>query len=396
MLNKLRLLTPGPTPLPERVRLALARDMVHHRKHDFQEIMKRVQKHLRQLFGTESPVLPLSCSGTGAMTAAVTSLFSPGERVLVIEGGKFGERWTKIAKASGLVPVVHTVPWGSAVNPDDITALLDKDNSIAGVFVQASETSTGVLHPIEALGKITAQRNTLLVVDGISAVGISPCPMDAWGIDCLLTGSQKGLMLPPGLALLALSARAWERAERNTPACFYFNLPAERNKLTKGETNFTSPVNLIVGLEESLAMLLENGLDAVYRKQWALTMLTRSAVSAMGLQLFAPSSFTWGLTSIVLPEGVDATEILRFAEKECGVCMAGGQDHMKGRMVRIGHMGWVDWSDVLAGLYALVRGIHAVGGYTGARDYLEVGMSAYGAALAGKVGAPVPDIMVRS
>lgn len=396
MLNKLRLLTPGPTPLPERVRLALARDMVHHRKHDFQEIMKRIQKHLGQLFGTGTPVVPLSCSGTGAMTAAVTSLFSPGERVLVIEGGKFGERWAKIAKTSGLVPVVHTVPWGEAVNADDVANILDQDASIAGIFVQASETSTGVLHPIEALGRITATRKTLLVVDGISAVGISPCPMDAWGIDCLLTGSQKGLMLPPGLALLALSPRAWERAEHNTPGCFYFNLPAERDKLAKGETNFTTPVNLIVGLEESLAMLLESGLDAVYRKQWALTMLTRASVSALGLELFAPSSFTWGLTSVVLPEGVDATEILRFAEREYGVCMAGGQDHMKGRMIRIGHMGWVDWSDVLAGLYALAQGMHAVGGYSGARDYLEVGMSAYGAALAGKTGESVQDILVRS
>lgn len=396
MLNKLRLLTPGPTPLPERVRLALAQDMIHHRKHDFQEIMKGVQTRLGELFGTALPVLPLSCSGTGAMTAAVTGLFSPGQRVLVIEGGKFGERWSKIVQASGLEAVVHVVPWGQAVNPDDIASLLDRDTSIKGVFVQASETSTGVLHPVEMLGKITRTRDVLLVVDGISAVGLSPCPMDAWGIDCLLTGSQKGLMLPPGLALLALSSRAWDIVENNKSGCFYFNLSAERKKLAKGETNFTSPVNLIMGLEASLDMLLEYGLDSLYHKQWALTMLARAGVTALGLELFAPTSYTWGLTSVLLPEGIDASAVLRFAEQEHGVCMAGGQDAFKGRMVRIGHMGWVDWSDVLAGLYALHQGLLAVGGYTGSRDYLERAMSAYRAALAGKTGEEVPEVMIRS
>lgn len=396
MLNKLRLLTPGPTPLPERVRLALARDMVHHRKHDFQVLMKRVQGRLGQLFGTDSPVLPLSCSGTGAMTAAVSSLFAPGEQVLVIEGGKFGQRWSNIAKAHGLTPIAHTVPWGQAVTPSDVADILEKNPAIRGVFVQASETSTGVLHPVEALASITKSRDVLLVVDGISAVGLSPCPMDSWGIDCLLTGSQKGLMLPPGLALIALSPRAWERAEKNKPGCFYFNLPAERKKLLKGETNFTSPVNLIVGLDESLAMLLENGLDAIYKKQWALTMMTRAGVTALGLELFAPQNFTWGLTSVLLPEGVDGVEILRFAERECGVCLAGGQDHLKGHMVRIGHMGWVDWSDVLAGLYALAQGLLTVGGYTASRDYMERSMSAYREALAGETGVAIPDVFIRS
>lgn len=392
MLNKFRLLTPGPTPLPERVRLALARDMIHHRKDEFKTVMGRVQERLRLLFGTAGPVLPLSCSGTGAMTAAVYSLFQPGEKVLVVDGGKFGRRWAQIAAARGLDVVTLPVPWGLAVRPEAVMEALTAHPGIAGVLIQLSETSTGVLHPVQEVAQITRQRNTLLLVDGISGVGLSPCPLDAWGLDCLLTGSQKGLMLPPGLALLALSERAWEKAESLTPGCFYFNLPKERRYLEKGQTLFTSPVGLILGLDESLDMLLENGLEPVYAKQWALTMLTRAGASALGLELFAPEHFAWGITSVLLPEGLDGVEVLRLAAEKYGVCMAGGQDHLKGRIVRIGHMGWVDWADVTAGLYALERSISEAGGFSGARDYLEQALAAYRSALAGKPGEALPLI----
>lgn len=389
MLNKTRLLTPGPTPLPEQVRLALAQDMIHHRKSDFMNVMQRVQGNLRTLFGTEQIVLPLGCSGTGAMTAAVYSLFTPGERVLVVNGGKFGERWRDIARMRGLDVITIDVEWGQAVDPAAVIAALDADPSIRGVFIQLSETSTGVLHPVQEVAAVTRQRDLLLVVDGVSAVSISPCPMDEWGIDCLVTGSQKGLMLPPGLALLALSARAWKRAEELTPGCFYFNLPKERDKVLKGQTLFTSPINLIVGLDVSLNMLLKDGLEAVYRKQWALTMLTRTALEVMGLELFARDHFTWGITSVKLPEGVDGVQVVRLAAEKYGVMMAGGQDKLKGRIVRVGHMGWVDWSDVTAGLYALNRCLASVGGYSGARDYLEQGLDAYERALEVTPGTPV-------
>lgn len=396
MFNKPRLLTPGPTPLPESVRLALGRDMIHHRKHAFKELMLRVQPRLQALFGCSTPILPLACSGTGAMTAAVYSLFSPGQKVLVAEGGKFGERFCRIAAARGLEVARISVPWGRAVEPAGVLAALDAEPGIAGVLVQCCETSTGVLHPVGELGRAMAGRGALLVVDGVSAVGISPCPMEDWNIDCLLTGSQKGLLLPPGLALLALSPRAWAVAERTAPGCFYFNLPAERDAILKGQTNFTTPVNLVAGLEASLDILLGNGLEAVYRKQWALTMLCRAGVSAMGLRLFAPEHFAWGVTSVRLPEGIDGAAALGIAEKEYGVCMAGGQDAMKGRMARIGHMGWVDWSDLLAGLYALNRGLMAAGGYCAARDYLEKAMSAYNLALELGPGEMPGDAQIRS
>lgn len=396
MFNKTRLLTPGPTPLPERVRLALAKDMIHHRKGEFTAIMGRVQEKLHRLFGTQGPVLPLSCSGTGAMTAAVHSLFTPDDRVLVVEGGKFGERWRAIAAARKLAVTTLRTPWGEAVRPEDVAAALDADPSIRGVLIQSCETSTGVLHPVREIAELMAGREALLVVDGISAVGISPCPMDDWKIDCLLTGSQKGLMLPPGLALLALSPRAWERAETVGSDCFYFNLPRERDNVLKGQTLFTTPVNLIIGLDASLDILLENGLEQVYVKQWALTMLVRAGVRAMGLEPLAREHFAWGLTSVLLPEGVPGGEVLRVAHKDYGVCMAGGQDRLKGRIVRMGHMGWVDWADALAGLYALDRGLMATGGYSAARDYLETAMAAYRAALETGPGIVPPRAEVRS
>ena len=396
MFNKTRLLTPGPTPLPEQVRLALARDMIHHRKRQFTELMGRVQEKLRLLFGTAGPVLPLSASGTGAMTAAVYSLFEPGEKVLVVEGGKFGERWRGIAAARGLAVASLRVPWGEAVKPEAVAAALDADPSIAGVLIQVCETSTGVLHPVRSVADLMVGREALLVADGISAVGISPCPMDDWKLDCLLTGSQKGLMLPPGLALLALSPRAWKKAEAMRPGCFYFDLPRERDKLLTGQTLFTTPVNLIFGLDASLDLLLENGLDLVYARQWALTMLVRAGAEAMGLELFVREHFAWGLTSVLLPEGVNASDVLRLAMEDYGVCMAGGQDQLKGRIVRIGHMGWVDWADALAGLYALDRSLISMGGYSAARDYLETAMSAYGAALETGTGILPPRAEIRS
>ncbi len=381
MLNKLRLLTPGPTPLPEEVRLALAKDMIHHRKADFVRVMEKVQPGLQYLFGTTQQVLPLSCSGTGAMFAAVANLFAPGETVLVVEGGKFGERWREIAEAQGLTVVSLVQEPGQAVTAEDLRAALQANPNVRGVLVQASETSTGVLHPVRELGEVTRNTDVLLVVDGISAVGISPCPMDAWGIDCLLTGSQKGLMLPPGLALLSFSARAWTKAEEVDCPNFYFNLRAERTKSLANQTLFTSPVNLIQGLAVSLDLFQTQTLDGIFRKQWALTAMTRAGAASLGLELLAPTHFTWGLTSIRMPEGVSSATVLKCAAEAYGVIMAGGQGELKNAIVRLGHMGHVDWSDVLAGLHALKQGLVKAGGYSAARTFLEDAMTAYEIAL---------------
>jgi len=381
MLNKYRLLTPGPTPLPERIRLAMARDMIHHRKPDFKAILAEVQKGMGALFGTTQVVIPLSSSGTGSMVAAVCNLFLPGEKVLVVNGGKFAERWIDICKMHQVTPVMLNVPWGQAATAAAVAVALDADKEIRGVLLQHSETSTGAQHPVQEIAAVTRSRDALLVVDGISAVSITPCPMDAWGIDCLVTGSQKGLMLPPGLAFIALSERAWAKAEKVPPRNFYFNLQKERASNAKGETCFTPPVSLFVGLVESLRMFDEVGIEAIYRKQWALTMLTRTSVRALGLTLFAPEHFAWGLTSVLLPEGIDSVRLIAHAAEKYGVVMAAGQDELKKRMVRIGHMGWVDYADLAAGIHALAGSYTAAGGHLGCRNYLEQGLDAYWAAL---------------
>jgi aspartate aminotransferase-like enzyme len=377
LLHKPRLLTPGPTPLPERVRLAMAQDMIHHRKAAFKSIMAEAGQGLQELFGTAQPVLPLCSSGTGAMVAAVDNLFAPGEKVLVVEGGKFGERWTAICRNRGVIAIPLKVEWGQGVSPRAVTNALSKERDIRGVLVQHSETSTGSQHPVEAIAAVTRKFDVLLVVDGISAVSITPCPMDLWGVDCLLTGSQKGLMLPPGLALIALSERAWKKAESLPSSNFYFNLIKERENNARGQTQFTAPVSLLVGLAESLRMFAEVGLDQIYRKQWALTMMARKAAEAMGLTLFAPVHFAWGLTSVVLPAGVDAGRLLAHAAERYGVIMAAGQDQQKNRMVRIGHMGWLDYADLAAGIHALAGSFTACGGHLGCRNYLDQALDAY-------------------
>jgi aspartate aminotransferase-like enzyme len=359
----------------------MAQDMIHHRKSAFKLVMAELQERLRLLFGTAQPVMPLACSGSGVMTAAVTNLFAPGEKVIVVDGGKFGERWIKISEGHGLQVVTVKVEWGNAVSVAEVEAALDAHPDARGLLIQNSETSTGALHPVHLLGGLTRARNMLLVVDGISSVGISPCPMDELDIDCLVTGSQKGLMLPPGLGLIALSERAWAKAETVPPACFYFNLLSERANCLKNQTLFTTPVSLIIGLNESMKMFMEAGLDTVYRKQWALTMFARTSVKEMGLELLAKDRFTWGLTSVMLPEGIDGSKLLEIAAERFGVYMAGGQDHLKGRAIRIGHMGWVDWADLAAGLHALAESFRACGGYIGSRDYLEKGLQAYHEAL---------------
>jgi aspartate aminotransferase-like enzyme len=377
MRNKLRLLTPGPTPMPEEVRLALAQDMIHHRKPEFESIMGEVQRGLQTLFGTSQPVLPLACTGSGAMQAAVRNLFNPGEKVLVVEGGKFGRRWSRIAAMHGLQVRRMEVPPGSAAEPAEVETMLEGDRDISGILVQASETSTGVLHPVRELGRISSERDVLLVVDGISAVGISPCPMDSMSVDCLVAGSQKGLMLPPGLSLVACSPKAWNKMERVELRDFYFDLRAEREKSGQGQTAFTSAVSLVRGLKVSLDLILEEGLANVHRKYWALTRMTRAGTQAMGLAPFASEHFTWGLTSIRMPESVDGQAVVGLAAKRYNVYLAGGQGDLKGRIVRIGHMGYVDWGDLLAGLHALNRAIAECGARPGPDGILEEAMRAY-------------------
>ncbi len=383
MLNKFRMLTPGPTPLPERVRLAMARDMIHHRKPEFKTLFRESQQGLQTLFGTAGPVLTLSSSGTGAMTAAVANLFAPGDAVIVVEGGKFGERWTAVCESLGLTVTRLPVEWGCAVTPAAVEKALRENPQAKGVLLQVSETSTGALHPVKEIAAITARTDVLLIADGVSSVSISPCPMDEWKIDCLLTGSQKGLMLPPGLSFIALSERAWKKAESLPVRDFYFPLVKERDNSASAQTAYTPAVSLLYGLHESLLMFAEAGLETIYRKQWALTCMARAGIAALGFEPLAKTHYTWGLTSLRLPGGVGSKALLARAAERYGVIMAAGMGHLQESSMRIGHMGWVDWADLAAGLHALAGSFIDLGGHLGSRDYLEQALAAYSDALDG-------------
>jgi aspartate aminotransferase-like enzyme len=259
---------------------------------------------------------------------------------------------------------------------------LQEHPEIRGVLVQISETSTGAAHPVREIAAVTRGMDVMLVADGVSAVSISPCPMDEWGIDALLTGSQKGLMLPPGLALIALSERGWKRAESIPNRDFYFNLLRERDSNLKNQSAFTPAISILSGLHESLRMLVrETGLETVYRKQWALTRMARTGIAALGFELLAREGFSWGLTSLRLPAGVGSGPLLAHALEHYGVTMAAGMEHMQDQVIRLGHMGWVDWADIAAGLHALAGSFSALGGHTGTRDYLEQALAAYENAL---------------
>ena len=350
---KKQLFSPGPTPVPERVLLAMAQPLVHHRDPAYEEIFAEVREGLKYIFQTEQDVLVLASSGTGAMEAAIVNTLSPGDGVLVIRGGKFGERWGEICEAYGLRVVPLDVTWGEAVDPILVERTLEADPSLRAVLVQACETSTGVLHPVKELADLVRDREgTILVVDAISALGAVDLPMDRWGIDVMVTGSQKALMLPPGLGFIALSEKAWGFVERSTLPKYYFDLTKERASQRKNQSQFTPAISLVVGLREALRMIREEGLEGVFRRHELLAKATREAAKALGLELLAevPSPT---LTAIRVPQGVDGVKLKRALEDEFGLVVAGGQAHLKGKIIRIAHMGYFQPVDVLQVVAAL-------------------------------------------
>ncbi len=331
----------------------MARPIIHHRTPQFSELFAEVREGLRALFKTQQDVLILAASGTGAMEAAVTNCFSPGDEVVVINGGKFGERWLKLCEAFALRPLEIPVEWGRAVRPNQVAAALREHPNAKGLLVQASETSTAAAHPIREIGAVMRAHGALLVVDGITAVGVYDLPMDEWGIDVLVTGSQKALMLPPGLAFVALSESAWSRVQGSTQRRYYFDLTRERNSQEKSTTAYTPAISLITGLRESLAMLEEEGLPQVYARHERMARATRAAVEALGLRLLAPDNPSPAVTGVYVPDGVDGGKLVGYLRDRMGVTFAGGQDRLKGRIARLAHLGYMGALDIIAGIAAL-------------------------------------------
>jgi len=348
------LLTPGPTPVPERIMLAMARPIVHHRMPAFTAIFNEAAEGLKWLFQTTGPVLQLAGSGTLAMEAAVVNTVKRGDKALCVVGGKFGERWRNICKAYGIEVVELAVEWGKAIDPQAVKAALDADSKITAVFSQANESSTGVRHPVEEIAKITATRDGVInVVDGVSAVGAFDLPMDRAGFDVLITGSQKALMLPPGQSYLALSDKAWKRTESADLPRFYADLKRERKAQSGGETAWTPAVTLTVGLVESLRMLKEEGLEQIFLRHDRLARATRASMVALGCRLFAPDAPSPTVTSVWGPTGIDTGKIVKHLRDRYGVSITGGQDAVKGKILRVAHLGYFGTFDILTSVTAL-------------------------------------------
>jgi aspartate aminotransferase-like enzyme len=354
------LLSPGPTPIPNEVALAMSQTMVHHRTPQFNAIFEEARRGLRTLFGSKNDVIMLASSGTGAMEAAVANLFSPGDKVLVINGGKFGERWLNIADAFALKALEVKVEWGKPVKADEVERQLKAHPDLQGVLVQASETSTTTLHPVKEIANLT-RHGPLLLVDGVTAVGVLPLPMDSWGIDVLVTGSQKALMLPPGLGFIALSDRAWKNTKKAKLPRFYFDLNLERKNQQKGSGAFTPAVSLIFGLRTSLEMIAREGLDRVYARHARMARATRAAATALGLELLAPESPSPAATGVILPDGLDGDQLLDYLRDEMGVTLAEGQDQLKGKIIRIAHVGYMGAFDVITAIAALEMALRKFG-----------------------------------
>lgn len=360
MLKKY-LLAPGPTPVPPEALLAMAMPIIHHRAPDFLPVLDSAKKGLQWLYQTKNDVLIICSTGTGGMVGSVNNFFSPGDKALVINAGNFGERWTKICKAYNLSVEEIKIDWGYTVKPEEVEKIIKKDPSIKGVFVQASETSTGVYHDIKALASIVRKyENTILVVDAISALVAHDLKMDEWGIDVLIGGSQKGLMLPPGLSFIGVSEKAWKFADKSALPKFYFNFKKERESLAKNQTSFTSPVTLIIGLNESLKLLQAEGLENAFKRHERLAYATREAVKALGLEMFTKESPSNAVTAINAPAGIDGQEIYKNLRVKYGITAAGGQGQAKGRIFRIAHLGYAGIFDVItaiAGVEMVLKGM---------------------------------------
>jgi aspartate aminotransferase-like enzyme len=352
-MKKYQLMAPGPTPVPSEVLLAMAQPMIHHRTPEYEALFVQVRAGLKRLVQTSQEVIPLACSGTGAMEAAVVNTLSSGDTVAVISAGKFGERWLEICRAYGVKAIELTAPYGETVPAERVAETLRKHPDLAAVITQHSESSTGVLHDVRGYAAVTRATDAILIVDAVSSLGIANLEMDAWGLDVVVSGSQKGLMLPPGLGFCALSERAWAKNKTSKLPKYYFNLAEERKTVVKNEAHFTPAVAIVIGLRTVLQMLEAEGLVNVFKRHDRLARATRAGAEALGMGLFCKATPSPALTAVVAPPGVNSEQIVTAYSKAHNITIAGGQGEMKGKIFRLGHMGYAAEFDVIVALAAL-------------------------------------------
>jgi len=353
-MKKNVLLAPGPTPLPAEVREALALPIIHHRTPQYRSIFASVSERLKGVFLTKNPVYTFTGSGTSAMEAALVNFHNAGDSYLMIEGGKFSERYADIGNAYGLKPQVLKVEWGTAVNPADVEAALKANPALQSVCVQLCETSTAVLHDIKALGQIVAKTQALLIVDGISGLGADRLETDAWGADLVIAGSQKALMLPPGLAFLSVSEKAKKRLAASNLPRFYLDLRLYEKAMKDQDTPFTPAIGLVIALSKALDLIEAEGIQNVFSRCEEMGKFTRGLLQSIGLELFskAPSAT---VSAALMPKGIDGEKITNIMRDEKGVTLAGGQGHLKGKIVRVAHMGAIRKEDIEEGVRVLAQ-----------------------------------------
>jgi serine---pyruvate transaminase len=384
MAHKRYLFTPGPTPVPPRVLAALAEPVLHHRAPDFREVYARVLARLKEVHRTESDVLLFTCSGTGAFESAIVNLCSPGERVLAVSAGQFGERWAAMARTFGCEVEELRIPWGETPSSEDLARTLEQLEPVSLVFLVHSETSTGVVTDVQALAAVAKEAGALVVVDAVSSLGAVPLEMDEWGLDVVVAGSQKALMTPPGLATAAVSPSAWQQVARASLPSFYLDWERTRRAQEKLDSAFTTAVSLVVALDTALDLLLEDGLDAAFERHVRLGRACRAGIKAMGLELYSPDEDRAAVvTAARMPEGFSSGELTRALRERHGVTIAAGQGELKDAIFRIGHIGWYDEFDIATALAA----VEVVLGELGAP--IERGVASSRALEAYAQGAPV-------
>jgi aspartate aminotransferase-like enzyme len=360
-MKKVSLLAPGPTPVPPRTLLAMAQPLIHHRSADFLDIIGQVRAGLKKLFKTQNEVITFSSSGTGAMESAVANLLSPGDKAIAVRGGKFGERWSEILEAYGCQPVNVDVEWGTAVRPERIQELLTKDPSIKAVYLQALETSTGVDHPIKEVAEVTAGTDAVLVVDAVSALGAYDIPTDEWGLDVVVAGSQKAMMMPPGLAFASLGPKALEKMKSSTLPKFYYSWAKEMKSQGQNKGAFTSPVPLFIGLLDVFDLIEEMGQDKIYAETRVKSQAFKAAVKAWGLELFSRENPSPALTAVKTPDDMDAQDVVKWLKDRYGIFIAGGQAQAKGKIFRVAHMGYINEFDTIQAISAIEMALAGLG-----------------------------------
>lgn len=355
-------MTPGPSKVPVELSEILGKPIIHHRTPQFQQVLKEVTEGLKKIIGTTSDVYLLASSGTGAMEAAVANLISPGDKAITVEYGKFGERWTSLVKAYKGVPVVLKVQWGRAVTVEEIKKALNDNPDAKAVFVTQCETSTSATPDLESIGSFLKTTATALVADAVSALGTEPMKMDEWGVDVVCSGCHKGLMLPPGVGIVAVSAKAMAMIDTSTNVRFYFDLRKAKKSLAETDTPFTPAIGMVIALNESVKMLLADGLDKKQAYYLKMARAVWAAAEAMGLKVYADPQFrSRALTAILVPEALNPKKIVKTMRDVHGITMAGGQGDLDGKVIRIAHMGAVDEYDILTGLSCLEKVLKEAG-----------------------------------